>query len=135
MMMKGGSQMIRKILVATSLVVLAVGIANAEPQMDAQLSKAQVKAMIRGANTPQKYEALANYFRSRQQVLEQKARAERHEWALLVQSTAPIAHKYPLPVDSYRIRYEYSVDEAERMAQQADHYESLSASAAPSAVQ
>ena len=127
--------MIRKIQVATSLVVLAVGIAYAEPQMGAPLSKAQAKAMIRGANTPQEYETLANYFRSRQQVLEQQARAERHEWARLVEITAPIAHKYPRPLDSMRYRYENLTCEAEHMGQQAEHYENLSASASQPAGQ
>ncbi len=127
--------MIRKIQIATSLVVLAVGIAYAEPQMGSQYSEAQVKVMIRGAHTAQEYKALATYFRSKQQVLEQQAQAEKAEWERRSQVNASVAQKYPRPVDSSKNRYDYFTYEAEHMGQQAAHYESLSASVAPSAVQ
>jgi hypothetical protein len=133
--MKGGFQMIRKIQVVTSLVVLATGIGFAAPQMGTQYSENEVKVMIRGARSPQQYQALATYFRSRQQALEQQAQAEKAEWERRSQVSASVAQKYPRPVDSSKNRYEYFSYEANQMGQQAAHYESLSASASQPAVQ
>jgi hypothetical protein len=90
--------------------------------------------MIRGARSTQQYQQLATYFRSRQQSLEQQAQAEKAEWERRSQSNAGAAQKYPRPADSSKNRFEYFAYEADQMGQQAEHYESLTASAAPSAV-
>jgi hypothetical protein len=127
--------MIHKIKVVTSLFVLAAGIAYAEPQLSTQLSHAELQKMVQEARTTQQYQALATYFRSQQQTMRQKAKAEIPDWALRIQITTGIAQKYPRPVDSSRNRYEYFTYEAGKMGRQAAHYESLSAGAPQSAVQ
>jgi hypothetical protein len=126
--------MIHKIQAIGSLVVLAAGIAYAAPQMGTQYSHSELQAMIRGARSTQQYQQLATYFRSRQQSLEQQAQAEKAEWERRSQSNAGAAQKYPRPADSSKNRFEYFAYEADHMGQQAEHYESLTASAAPSAV-
>jgi hypothetical protein len=127
--------MIRKLQVVTSVAVLAIGMAYAEPQMGTQYSQTELKVMVRGARTTQQYQQLATYFRTQQQIMEQKALAEKAEWERRSQVTTGIAQKYPRPVDSSKNRYEYFTYQAEQMGQQAAHYESLSASAPQSAVQ
>jgi hypothetical protein len=87
--------------------------------------------MIADAHTPQQYQALATYFRSRQQVLEQQAQSEKLEWDRRSQITAASYQKYPRPADSSRDRYEYFTYEAQQMSQQAAHFESLAAPAKP----
>jgi hypothetical protein len=94
-----------------------------------QYGNADLKKMIHEAHTTQQYQALAAFFRSRQQAMEQQAKEEKAEWERRSQITTGIAQKYPRPVDSSRNRYEYFPYEAEQMSQQAAHYESLAASA------
>ena len=124
--------MIRRMQVAIAIAVfaLAVGNARAESSMNANYSQAEVKQMLRSANTPQQYRALAAYFRQRQQVFEQQAQSEKQEWDSLRQNTIGNSEKYPRPVDSARNRYEYLSAEADQMGQKAAHFESLSASLA-----
>jgi hypothetical protein len=121
--------MIRRIQVVTSLLLLAIGVACAEPQAGAQYSHAELQTMINEAHSAKQYQALATYYRSQQQIMDQKAQAERQEWERRSQNTTGISQKYPRPVDSSKNRYEYFTYEADRMGQQAAHYESLSASA------
>jgi hypothetical protein len=83
--------------------------------------------MIRDAHTAQQYHDLAAYFRERQQYFEQQAQSEKIEWDRRSQITAASYQKYPRPADSSRNRYEYFTYEAQQMASQADHFESLSA--------
>jgi hypothetical protein len=93
-------------------------------------SHAELQQMIRNAHSPQQYQALAAYFRSRQQVFEQQAQSEKLEWERRSQNVTGPAAKYPRPVDSSKSRYEYFTYEAQQMSSQAAHYESLSASTA-----
>ncbi len=115
-----------KIKIVTSLIVLAAGMAYAESQTDADYSRAELQSMIRSAHSTQQYQALATYFRSRQEALEKQAMAEKAELDRRSQITAAAYQKYPRPVDSSRNRYEYFTYEANQMGQQAAHYESLS---------
>jgi hypothetical protein len=117
-----------KIRIATSLVVLAAGMLYAESQTGTEYSRAELQTMIRAAHSPQQYQALAAYFRSQEQAMQQKAQAEKAEWERRSQITTGIAQKYPRPVDSSRNRYEYFTYQAEQMGQQAAHYESMSTS-------
>jgi hypothetical protein len=123
--------MTRKIQVLTLLVVLAIGMAFAQPKTAAQYSHAEVEKMIRDAHTAQQYQTLATYFRSRQRALKQQAHYEMVEWVRRSQITAGLYEKYPRPVDSSRNRYEYFSYEAQQMSQQAAHFESLSAKLQP----
>jgi hypothetical protein len=83
--------------------------------------------MIRDAHTAQQYHEIATYFESRQQSFEQQAQSEKLEWKRRSQNVTGPAAKYPRPVDSSRNRYEYFTYEAQQMAQQVQHFESLSA--------
>jgi hypothetical protein len=123
--------MIRTLQGMTLLIVLAAGVAFAQAQTNAQYSHAELQKMIADAHTPQQYQALATYFRSRQQVLEQQAQSEKLEWDRRSQITAASYQKYPRPADSSRDRYEYFTYEAQQMSQQAAHFESLAAPAKP----
>jgi hypothetical protein len=103
------------------------GAARAESSTPVKYGNAELKQMEQAAHTPQQYQALASYFRSRQQDFRQQARSEMDEWARRSQFVSGPAMKYPRPVDSSRNRYEYFNYEAQRMSQQAAHYESLAA--------
>ena len=129
--MKKEVSMIRKILGAASLFVLAVGVASAQPQTSPQYSHAELQKMIANAHTPQQYQALATYFRSQQKLFEQQAQSEKQEWDRRSQITAATYQKYPRPADSSRNRYEYFTYEAQQMSQQAAHFESLLVTAQP----
>jgi hypothetical protein len=111
---------------ALACVVFAGGMLRAQPKAQKNLSHAELTKMIREANTPDQYQALADYYRFRQAAFAEQAHAEKVEWdrrseMILV---GPLA-KYPRPVDSSRYRYEYFTYEAQLMSQQASHYESL----------
>jgi hypothetical protein len=117
--------MIRKARVAGLPVASATGIACAAPQMDAQYSEAEVKAMVRGAHTALDYKALATYFNYRQKVMKQKAKAATAEWGRCSQITTGIYQEYLRPADSSRNRYEYFTHQTNQMGQQATHDEQL----------
>jgi hypothetical protein len=123
--------MIRTLQGVTLLIVLAAGVAFAQPQTSAQYSHAELQKMIAEAHTPQQYQTLATYFRSRQQMLEQQAQSEKLEWDRRSQIAAASYQKYPRPADSSRDRYEYFTYEAQQMGQQAAHFESLAAPVQP----
>ena len=114
------------VAIAFAALTLAAGVVHAETPTAPQYSKTELKQMIEDAHSAQQYQALAAYYRQRQQDFEQKAQAEKVEWDRRSQITTGIAEKYPRPVDSSRNRYEYFNYEAQQMDQQAAHYESLS---------
>jgi hypothetical protein len=124
--------MIRKThaVIALASAAVAAGILQSAPAADMNLSHAELTKMIRSAHTPQEYQALAGYFRSRQVTFEKQAQEEKVEWDRRSQNVIGPAAKFPRPVDSSRNRYEYFTYEAQQMSQQAAHYESLSANAA-----
>lgn len=123
--------MIRKLLGVMSLFVIAVGAAFGQPQTSTQYSRSELQKMIGDARTPQQYQTLAAYFRSRQQTFEQQAQSEKMELDRRSQIAAASYQKYPRPVDSSRSRYEYFTYEAQQMSQQAAHFEELSAGQKP----
>jgi hypothetical protein len=92
-------------------------------------SQTEVRQMIRDAHSVEQYKTLASFFRARQQAFEQQAQSEKAEWDRRSQIAAASYEKYPRPADSSRNRYEYFTYEASQMSQQADHFESLSATA------
>jgi hypothetical protein len=116
-----------KVYVACMAIALAAGCgaARAESSAPAKYSNAELKQMEQEAHTAQQYEALATYFRWRQEDFKQQALSEKAEWVRRVQFDFGPAEKYPRPVDSSRNRYEYFSYEAQKMSQQAAHYESL----------
>src|SRR5580692_7686337 len=115
--------------IAAAVVLAAVTFSYAEPTSAPQFSKTELQRLIKEAHTPQQYRTLADYFKSQQQKYEQQAQSEKQEWDRRSQNVTGPAAKYPRPVDSSRNRYEYFAYQAGQMAQQAAHFESLSASA------
>jgi hypothetical protein len=126
--MKEDIIMTRKIQVLAAIAAFTVsaGLAHAQNSMNAGMSPAQAEQMLHSARTVEQYQMLAGYFHERQLVFEEKAQAEKLEWDRRSQITAASYQKYPRPADSSRNRYEYFTYEAQQMAQQAAHFESLS---------
>lgn len=118
-----------KVYVACMAIALAAGsgAALAESSTPVKYSNAELKQMEQQAHTPEQYQTLAAYFRSRQQNFEQQAQVEKAEWERRSQNVTGILAKYPRPVDSSKNRYEYFAYEAQQMSQQAAHFESLAA--------
>ena len=118
-----------KVLAAIAAFTVSAGFAHAQNSMNAGMSPAQAEQMLHSARTVEQYQMLAGYFHARQLVFEEKAQAEKAEWDRRSQITAASYQKYPRPADSSRNRYEYFTYEAQQMAQQAAHFESLSTTA------
>ena len=120
-----------KIYVACMAIALAAGsiAARAETSTPAKLSNAELKQMERSAQTPEQYQELASYFRTRQQDFRQQAVSEVPLMAWRSQFTFSLAAKYPRPFDSSRNRYDYFMYETHQMSQKAAYYEGLAASA------
>jgi len=120
-----------KIYVACMAIALAAGsvAARAESTTPVKYSKAELKQMEQEAHTAQQYQALASYFRSRQQGFREQARSEVPEMARRSLFTAGPALKYPAAYDSSRNRYDYFMYETRQMSQKAAYYDSLAASA------
>ena len=118
-----------KIYVACMAIALAAGsvAARAETSTPVKLSGSELKQMERTAHTPEQYTELASYFRSRQQDYREQAKSEVPLMAWRSQFTYSLAAKYPQPFISSRNRYDYFTYEAQKMSQQAAHYESLAA--------
>jgi hypothetical protein len=120
-----------KIYVACMAIALAAGsiAARAETSTPAKLSNAELKQMERSAQTPEQYQELASYFRTRQQDFRQQAVSEVPLMAWRSQFTFSLAAKYPRPFDSSRNRYDYFMYETHQMSQKAAYYEGLAAGA------
>lgn len=83
----------------------------------------ELKHLIRDARTPEQYRALASWFRSQQQIFNDKAAAEKTEWARREAITASPVLKYPTPADSAHNLYDYYLAKANEMANRARTYE------------
>jgi len=120
-----------KVYVACMAIALAAGsvAARAESSTPVKLSNAELKQMEQDAHTPQQYQELASYFRSRQQDFRQQAVSEVPLMAWRSQFTFSLAAKYPRPYDSSRNRYDYFMYETHQMSQKAAYYEGLAAGA------
>ena len=117
-----------QIVYALIACAFAASVARAESSTSPNLSRAEVKRMMREAHTTEQYMTLASYFRWRQQQFERQAHDELAFWAKRSMNVSLAAAKYPAPVDSSRNRYDYFVYEAQQMSLKAAHYEGLSAS-------
>jgi hypothetical protein len=118
-----------RLIAMLALAIPAIGAASAQPSTAVHYSQSEVRKMIRQAHTPQQYQTLAAYFKAEQQAYERQAQSEKAEWERRSQNVTGLAAKYPRPVDSSKNRYEYFTYEAGQKAQQAAHFESLSATA------
>jgi hypothetical protein len=119
-----------RIHVACMVLALAAGSVAARAQSSAPVkySNAQLKQMRQEAHSSDQYQALASYYRSRQQDFEQKAEAEKAEWVRRSQNITGPQQKYPRPVDSAKNLYEYYAYEAQQASQEVAYYESQGAS-------
>jgi hypothetical protein len=113
--------------VALAAFALSAGFAYAQSSPD--LSRSELKKMVRSAHTADDYASLASYFKWRQEDLQQRARGELMEWAQLSPFGIRMPSKYPTPADASRNRYEYFTYEARQMSQKADYYENLAQTA------
>lgn len=126
-----------RILLAASMLAFTIaGVSKAESAASSaansvHYTQAQLKQMIRDANSPQQYKALADYFSSRQSDYLKQAAEEKQEWIRRSQNVMVVAAKYPRPVDSARYLYEYYLYEASEAGSLADKYQRLT-SAQPS---
>ena len=120
-----------RIQIACALLAFAVssGIAGAASVNAGNYNRSDVKKMIEEAHTAGQYQALAAYFRSRQQAFEQQAHSEIDWYARRDRNVSLPAAKYPAPLDSSKNRYEYFIYEARQMSLQAAYFEGLSTSA------
>ena len=100
-------------------------------QPDAQLTKAQVKQLIRDAHTSEQYRTLAGYYGAQQTSYLQQAAEEEKEWQRRSQNIVSIAAKYPRPVDSAHYLYEYYTYEASEAAKLVVKYDRLSGPESP----
>jgi hypothetical protein len=115
-----------KVVIASALIAVATQMACAASQDKKDLSRAEIRKMVREAHTADQYRTLAAYFRDRQETLDQSARKEREEWEQEASGTTfSVAAKYPRPVDASRNRYEYLSAKAFEMSQKASYYEGL----------
>jgi hypothetical protein len=119
-----------RIFVACLAIALAAGSAAARAQSAAPVkySNAELKQMRQGAHNPEQYQAMATYFRTRQQDFEQKAEVEKAEWVRRSQNITGPQQKYPRAVDSAKNLYEYYAYEAQQASQEVAYYESQGAS-------
>ncbi len=120
-----------KIYVACMAIALAAGsvAARAETSSPVKLSSGELKQMEQSARAPEQYEALASYFRSRQQDFRQQAESEIPLMAWRSQFAFSLYAKYPQPYISARNRYDYFMYETNQMSQKASYYEGLASSA------
>ena len=82
-----------------------------------QYSKKQIREMMRDAHTPEQYRVLGEWFRSQEQMFDEKAAAEKKEWEQRVGG---------YKVDPARNLYDYYVEEAKETGARAAEYERLS---------
>jgi hypothetical protein len=128
--MKKEVSMKSKLYMACAMAALAAVscLATAETPNSEKLSRAELKQMVREAHTTEQYLTLASYYRWRQQQFNQQAHDELVFWAQRSANVSLLAAKYPSPAASSKNRYDYFNYEAEKMSQQAAHYEDLAAS-------
>jgi hypothetical protein len=98
------------LLIAISIAALAA----VAPAQAASASKQQIKEMMRDAHTPEQYRVLGAWFRSQEQMFDEKAAAEKKEWEQRVGG---------YKVDPARNLYGYYVEKAQEMSARAEHYE------------
>lgn len=92
---------------ALLIAVILAALAAVAPAETASASKKQINEMMRDAHTPEQYRVLGAWFRSQEQMFDEKAAAEKKEW---VQRAG--GHK----VDPARNLYDCYVEKAQEMS-------------------
>jgi len=119
-----------QVAIAFAALVLTAGVVHAQTPATAKLNHAQLKRMNRTAHTAEQYQALADYYESREEDFKQQAKTEKLEWDRLGRNVPAFSFaKYPRPVDASRNYYYYLRYKAQQMSEKAAHYDDLSASA------
>ncbi len=113
----------KRLTAALAAITLSTGCAYAGSAPN--LSRGELKKIIRSAHTGDDYASLAIYFKWRQGELAQKASAQLEEWYRRSRLVSGFAARYPRPMDSSRNRYESFTRQAWRMGQKAAYYENL----------
>ena len=102
-------------LIAVSMAALtAVVPAQTTSASEPHYSAKQIKEMMRDAHTPEQYRVLGVWFRSQEQMFDEKAAAEKKEWVQRVGG---------YKVDPARNLYDYYIEKAQEMSARAEHYE------------
>jgi hypothetical protein len=99
-----------------------------------QYTQAQLKQLVKDANTPSQYQALAGYYDTQQKRCLAQAAEEKQEWARRRTNVMLTAAKYPRPVDSAHYLYDYYTYKAGEAGQLAAKYAQLAAPPAPAGV-
>ena len=86
------------------------------------LSRRDLQALIKKANTSEQYKTLQGYYLDRERIYEVKAAQEKDEWVRRQKVYANVAVKFPSPVDSARNLYGYYMEMARAMASKAFFY-------------
>jgi hypothetical protein len=102
-------------LLAMSIAVLtAVAPAQTTSGSEPHYTGRQIKQMVRDAHTPQQYRVLGEWFRSQEQIFDEKAAAQKKEWEQRIGG---------YKVDPARNLYDYYVEQAKEMGARAADYE------------
>jgi hypothetical protein len=123
--MKEDVTMKMKVQIAAALAAFALAAGCAFAESSPNLSRGELKNMMRTAHTADQYASLASYFKWREEEYQQRASGELVEWDRRSQFVGGIEEKFPRPVDSSRNRYEYFTFEAGQMSRKAAFYENL----------
>ena len=118
-----------------SCAILGTAVAQVTPATDAQLTKAQVKQLLREAHSPDQYKVLAGYYGEQQASYLKEAAEEKQEWDRRSQNIVGVAAKYPRPVDSARNLYEYYMYKASEMGALSSKYGQLGSTSIPQKLQ
>jgi len=99
-----------------------------------QYTQAQLKQLVKDANTPSQYQTLAGYYDTQKKRYLAQAAEEKQEWVRRSANVMLTAAKYPRPVDSAHYLYDYFTDKAGESGQLAAKYVQLATPTAPTGV-
>jgi hypothetical protein len=105
---------------------LTRGQSKSTPTM--HLSRHELHALLKKANTPEQYRTLEYYYLGREKKYEHEAEQEKSEWAYRQAFYSNIPTKSHWDVNSARNLYEHYVDMAHKMAAKAAFYKNKGSS-------
>ena len=126
----------------TALCVMSLALATAggaqtttaSSNRGTQYTQAQLKQLVKDANTPSQYQTLAGYYDAQQKRYLAQAAEEKQEWARRSANVMLTAAKYPRPVNSAHYLYDYFTYKAGEAGQLAAKYVQLATPTAPTGV-
>jgi hypothetical protein len=117
-----GAHIMKVIILAAILSFLGASTAGARTTTttaQVHYTHAQLRSLIRNAETPADYKTLRNYFSHAAELRRVKVAEEKQEWD---RRKAYPTRKYPSPVDSAHYLYDYYLQDANTKAAKAEHY-------------